>query len=260
MHIHIITDLEGISGVTDINQMEFNTEGYEYARKRLMIDTNAAVKGAFNGGADTVTVTDGHAKGKNFIEGMLDKRAVNINLIDLYNQDMHKKVNALMFVGTHAMSGTMNAFLDHVQSSVSWYNYYINSVRCGELVQGGAFFGAYGVPVIFASGDEAACAEARYFFGNIQTTAVKKALCRNKAESYDLDTCEKEIEQNTEKAISLIGKIKPYIVTEPIEIQVDFTRTDYCDNASERPGAERIGSRTVIKKIPKITDYLSILL
>ncbi len=61
-------------------------------------------------------------------------------------------------------------------------------------------------------------------------------------------------------AISLVGKIKPYIVSEPLEIRVDFTRTDYCDNASERPGVERVNSRRVIKRIPKITDYLSILL
>jgi len=260
MHIHIITDLEGISGVTDISQMDFDSEGYEYARKRLMIDTNAAIRGAFNGGADTVTVTDGHARGQNFINEMLDTRAKNINLIELYKQSIHKQVDALMFVGTHAMPGTMNAFLDHVQSSISWYDYYINDVKCGELVQAGAFFGAYGAPVIFASGDEAACAEAKYFFGEIQTASVKKALCRNKAEAYDLDFSEEQIEKNACKAISLVGKIKPYIVSEPLEIRVDFTRTDYCDNASERPGVERVNSRRVIKRIPKITDYLSILL
>jgi D-amino peptidase len=260
MHIHIITDLEGISGVTDIEQMEFFSEGYEYARKRLMMDTNAAIRGAFKGGADTVTVTDGHARGQNFIDQMLEPRALKINLIDLYKQGMHKQVDALMFVGTHAMAGTMNAFLDHVQSSVSWYNYYINGIKCGELVQGGAFFGAYGAPVIFASGDEAACQEAKHFFKDIEVAAVKKAICRNKAESYDLDLCEKIIEENASKAISLIGKIKPFIVSEPLEIKVDFTRTDYCDNASERPGIERVNARTVIKKVPKITDYLSILI
>ncbi len=260
MHIHIITDLEGISGVTDIEQMEFFSDGYEYARIRLMLDTNAAIRGAFKGGADTVTVTDGHARGQNFVDEMLDTRALKINLIDLYNQGIHKQVDALMFVGTHAMPGTMNAFLDHVQSSISWYDYYINGVKCGELVQGGVFFGAYGAPVVFASGDEAACAEAKLFFGNIQVAPVKKALCRNKAESYDLDLCERLIEENASKAISLVGTIKPYIVSEPLEIRVDFTRTDYCDNASERPGVERVNARTVIKKTPKITDYLSILL
>ncbi|HXK73010.1 MAG TPA: M55 family metallopeptidase [Clostridia bacterium] len=260
MHIHIITDLEGISGVTTIEQMEFDSFGYEYARKRLMIDTNAAIRGAFNNGADVVTVTDGHARGKNFIDELLDSRAKKINLIDLYSQGLHKEVDAVMFVGTHAMPGTMNAFLDHVQSSTAWYNYYINNIKCGELVQGGAFLGFYGAPVIFASADEAACEEAKYFFGNIQTAPVKKALTRNKAVSYDLDYCEKMIEDRASKAMNLIGSIKPYKINGPVEIKVEFTRTDYCDNASERPNVERIDARTVIKKIPQITDYMSILL
>lgn len=260
MHIHIITDLEGISGVTDISQIDYDTDGYEYARIRLMADVNAAVRGAFNGGADTVTVTDGHGRGKNFIDGALDKRAVNINLIELYKQGIHKQVDAVMFVGTHAMPGTTGAFLDHVQSSVSWYNYYLNGIRCGELVQGGAFFGSYGAPVIFASGDEAACSEAKHFFGDIQVAAVKKGIGRNKAEAYDFDLCEKIIESNAAAAISLADKIKPYTVSKPVEIIVDFTRTDYCDRAAERPGVERVDARRVIKRIPEITDYLSVLL
>ena len=29
-------------------------------------------------------------------------------------------------VGYHAMAGTLNGFLDHTQSSASWYNYFLN--------------------------------------------------------------------------------------------------------------------------------------
>ena len=57
-----------------------------------------------------------------------------------------------------------------------------------------------------------------------------------------------------------MDKIKPYKVEGPLEIKGEFTRTDYCDAVSERDGIERIDARTVIKKIPSITDYLSILL
>ena len=260
MHIHIITDLEGISGVSSIEHMEPASAKYEYARLRLMIDVNAAIRGAFSNGATRVTVTDGHATGKNFIDGLLDSRAENVNLIELYKQNLHLSVDAVMFVGSHAMAGTLNAFLDHVQSSVRWYNYYINNMRCGELVQGGAFFGAYGAPVIMVSADEAGCLEAKHFFGNIATAPVKKALCRNEAELYDLDLCEKLIEQKAAESMDLVHKIKPYTVTEPLEIKVEFTRTDYCDDVSKRVGVERIDARTVIKKVPNITDYLSILL
>ena len=56
MRIYIITDLEGISGVDSIDMMDENSEGYKLACERLMSDTNAAIEGAFAGGADKVYV------------------------------------------------------------------------------------------------------------------------------------------------------------------------------------------------------------
>ena len=63
MHIYIITDLEGISAVDSIDMMDENSEGYKLACERLMSDTNAAIEGAFAGGADKVYVVDGHGSG-----------------------------------------------------------------------------------------------------------------------------------------------------------------------------------------------------
>lgn len=260
MHIHIITDLEGISGIGNIDQINQESENYRYTLERLMSDVNAAINGAFLGGADSVSVTDGHMRGKNFIDELLDKRALKINLIDFYNRGMHKTTDAFMFVGTHAMPGTLNGFLDHCQSSTSWYNYYINGMRCGEMAQGGAFCGAYGIPVVMASGDEAACEEAKNLFGDIAVAPVKKGIGRNKASLYDLDESVKRIENAAKKGVGLVGRIKPLTFTKPLEIKVEFMRSDYCDNAAERPGVTRVDARCVFKNIPQITDYMSILI
>lgn len=260
MHIHIITDLEGISGVDSIDHMDTDSSLYFYACKRLMVDTNAAIRGFFNGGATRVTVTDGHYRGKNFLDEELDPRAEKINLIDLYNTGIYKQVTAIAQIGAHAMAGTPNAFLDHTQSSVRWYNYYINKVKCGELAQAAAFFGAYDAPLLMVSGDLAACEEAEYFFPKVATACVKEAFERNKATLYDLDYCEALIEEKAKYSLSLFGHVKPYKVTNPIEIKVEFTRADYCDEVLHKKGVERIDARSVVKKIDKISDYLSILL
>jgi D-amino peptidase len=47
------------------------------------------------------------------------------------------------------------------QSSASWLNYYMNDRRCGELAQVAAWAGMYNVPMLFVTGDQAACDEAR---------------------------------------------------------------------------------------------------
>ena len=72
MKILIATDMEGITGVTTWDQV---TPGHaEYARfRRLMTqDVNAAVRGAFDGGADEVIIADGHWNGSNILFEELD--------------------------------------------------------------------------------------------------------------------------------------------------------------------------------------------
>lgn len=255
--IVIVTDLEGISGVDTIDMVLGS--GYPEACRRLMADTNAAVSGAFAGGADEVLVVDGHGGGKNFPAGSLDPRAVLVRLSDS-SIDMHT-VSAFMAVGAHAMPGTINGFLDHVQSSVSWHDYLVNGRKGGELAQGGIFAGAYGIPYVMVSGDKAACAEGRAFFGDIAVAEVKTASGRNLAFSVSSEEAERRIFEAAKEGISLIGKIKPYKPHLPLEIVVEFNRTDYAEEAlSRRDDAERIDARTVRRVVEQVVSYRDVLM
>ncbi len=75
MKIYIHTDLEGVSGIENIEMMARDHARHREAEENLMADLNAAVDGAFEGGAEHVTVLDSHGGGRNFILDMLDKRA-----------------------------------------------------------------------------------------------------------------------------------------------------------------------------------------
>ena len=254
--IYIVTDLEGISGVSRMSMIEPDDPDAHYALERLMIDTNAAIRGAFDGGADEVYVTDGHGSGKNFLEGKLDKRAKQCRIVGDTAPDWNE-ISAFMHVGAHAMSGTQCAFLDHTQSSIRWHDYIVNGRPSGELVQAGLLAGAYDIPYIFVSGDEAACAEGRRFFGDIRTAAVKYAVIRNEAVCLPDDEAEQLIYQRAKESIALIGKIKPYKVTMPMEIKLELNRADYCDALAAR--YERIDARTVRRVVDKITTYSDVL-
>jgi len=260
MNVFIITDLEGISGIGSISQVaDTAADTYRFSLERLMVDTNAAVAGAFDGGASAVYVEDGHGGGANFIEGMLDPRAVQVKNMSPEYLDI-RKINLCMSVGAHAMSGTLNAFLDHTQSSVAWHDYYINGRRSGELGQSAAFTGAYGIPMVMVSGDEAACTEAKQFFGNIETAVVKYAVGRNNANLFDLAEAEKRIYEAAKKSISLAGKIKPFCPLLPAEIKLEFNRADYCDSAMQRTEkGERLDARTIRKVIGEINNFTDLL-
>lgn len=260
MKIFIMTDLEGISGISRIEQVSDTAdEGYKYSLERLMSDVNAAIRGAYDGGADEVFVEDGHGGGDNFIAGALDSRAVQSQNMGRGCGDL-TKCDAVFMIGAHAMSGTLNAFLDHTQSSVSWHDYYINGHRCGEMGQTAAFAGAFGIPVVMVSGDFAACAEARQFFGNIKTAAVKFANGRNNAECINNQTAEQLIYNAAREAVGIIGEIKPFRVLLPAEIKLELNRADYCDWAARADGVERLDARTVRKIVDKIEVFRDILL
>jgi len=253
-NIFIMTDLEGISGIDSMEMIQAGHPQYEYSLRRLMTDTNAAVVGAFQGGATRVFVCDGHGGGNNFIHHLLDPRA-EVSTGSMCKQ-LDKPLDAVMFVGAHAMAGTLNGFLDHTQDSRKWYNYYVNGRKTGELGQWGIMAGHYQLPVVMVSGDQAACTEARQFFGYIPCAAVKHGIGRNKAELVPEETAAVLIKEAAAISIALIKEVKPYMPLLPLDIRLELYRSDFCDELAEKPGVERLDARTV-RKIS--ADYLDIL-
>ena len=252
MTIFIETDLEGISGVSDIG-MVANSD--RYALERLMADTNAAVRGAIDGGAGRVFVLDGHGGGRNFITELLDPRAVTAGT------DAVRESDACFLIGAHAMAGTQNAFLDHTQSSVSWHDYRINGRPCGELAQLAAWAGSCGVPLAMVSGDFAACAEARCMFGNLETASVKTAEGRNRAVCLPEEEAENRIYEAAFRAVKRLNDFRPFRVLLPAVVEVEYNRTDYADAVMEqRTDAERTGPRTVRRIVCQITRYEDLLM
>ncbi len=252
MTIFIETDLEGISGVSSMD-MVANSD--RYALERLMADTNAAVRGALDGGADRVLVLDGHGGGHNFLTELLDPRA------EVSGIGPVKESDACFVIGAHAMAGTQNAFLDHTQSSVSWHDYRINGRRYGEMGQLAAYAGAYGIPVVMASGDFAACAELREMMGNVETAPVKTAVGRNRAVCLPDGEAEELIYAAARRAVSLALSVRPLRILTPAVVEVEFNRTDYADAAMERRGdLERIAPRTVRRVVNEIREYGDLLI
>lgn len=249
-----MTDLEGISGIDSIDMIQSGHPRYEYSRKRLMADTNAAIAGAFKGGADEVFVCDGHGGGNNFIHELLDPRA-KISTGELSKQ-LDRSLDAVMFIGAHAMAGTLNGFLDHTQDSRKWFDYYVNGRKTGEIGQWGIMAGQYNLPVVMVSGDQAACSEARQFFGHIPCAVVKYGIGRNQAELVPEAIGVERIMNAAKESIELISKIKPYRPLLPLDIRLEVYRSDFCDELAGKPGVERLDARTLRKVSGNCIDIL----
>ena len=251
MRIYIHTDLEGISGVDRAEMVPRDSEDYRLSCELLMGDVNAAVDGAFAGGATEVVVLDSHGGGGNFILEMLDPRAQNDTKPNRkWWGVMDERCDATFFIGAHAMAGTLNGFLDHTQSSLTWYNYWINRRKLGELAQWALVAGNFGIPLVMVSGDEAACMEAHGFFSPCKTAAVKRGVGRQRAEALPLEEARERIRRAAQEAMAIIPQARPFSPQRPLEIIVEFTRADYADAAAAGGRVDRIDARTV----RKVTD------
>ncbi|MBQ8578555.1 MAG: M55 family metallopeptidase [Clostridia bacterium] len=265
----IVTDLEGISCVDSIRaiygardetgaKME-DAAAYRHACERLMADTNAAVRGALAGGAETVYVWDGHGGGNNFIPELLDGRAVQVDGSTV--MDIIGDCDALLCVGMHAKAGTPRAFLDHTQSSASIFDYRYNGISSGEITQECLFAGWFGIPCVALTGDRAACEEAGNVCPGVYTAEVKAAEVRNSAVCVDAQTAEARIFEAAKAGYEHRRDFAPFTVSWPLEIEVTYLRTDFCDAILRwRQDARRVDGRTLARTSNEIKSYMDILI
>src|SRR5438128_233097 len=75
MKILVSTDIEGVAGVFHAEQSRPGNGEYERARAWMTGEANAAVEGAFAGGAAEVLVNDSHGGFRNLLPDQLDPRA-----------------------------------------------------------------------------------------------------------------------------------------------------------------------------------------
>ena len=231
LKIYINTDLEGISGVFKFAQTRekdtpLNIQACEY----FMGDLEAVIRGLKDGGATEIVILDGHGSqaviphlmtpGAKYITGRPRPGAGNLSTLD-------STFAGMIMIGFHAMMGTPDGVLNHTQSSESENRYWYNGVESGELAQNAAIAGYYGVPPIMVTGDEATCREARFFFGNnIVTVAVKKGLSREAAILYPFEETHKALYEGAKKAMTVISSCKPYIISTPIKIRMQYLNLD----------------------------------
>ena len=121
------------------------------------------------------------------------------------------------------MMGTTDGVLCHTQSSRSENRYWYNGVESGELAQCAILAGHFDVPTIMVSGDEATCREATKFFGpDCVTVAVKQGVVREAAILYPFEETHQALCDGAKRAMSAIGKCKPYKVTVPIQAKKQY--------------------------------------
>jgi D-amino peptidase len=250
MKLLIVNDMEGATGVVDWSQVMDGHPAYERFCRILTGDVNAAIQGAFKGGADEVTMTDGHNYARNLFIEQLDTRAsLNYGSPSYLSmvQGVDQGVDAIMFVAYHARAGTLNAILCH-SWSLNTTNIWINGRVVGEFGLNGSVAGSFGVTPLMVTGDLAVCNEARELVPDVETVCVKTASGRYAANCLPPAVTQRMIEEASERAVRrfLQGQApKPIRVDTPVTIRVEFVTPNQADKASTLPNTVRVNGCTI---------------
>ena len=253
MKVFIVSDMEGVAGITKWEQVSVDSPMYEEGRRLYTEEINAAVRGAFTGGATEVVVMDCHGAGKGYtfnslIHDALDPRCEYVVQREWteYTEILEQGCDAALFVAMHAKAGSGRGVLSHTVSGTQWRRLKFNGVEVGETGINAALCGTWGCPVLLVTGDDTTCAEAKELLGDgLTTVQVKQGLGRFSARHIAPLRARELIEEGAERALGDLGAVPPYSPGSPCAIEVEFTYAEQTDTMRHRHGIERVDDLTI---------------
>ena len=248
LKVLISADMEGVGGVSTWT-VQANSKGREYEKFRVLMtkEVNAAVEGAFEAGATEVVVGDSHGDAQNIDVELLDKRA---RLIRAWPrplgmmQGIDATFGAVVFVGYHAAEGRAAATLSHSFSGT--IEVALDGVTVPEAGFNAAIAGDFGVPVVFLSGDQTICEDARKLLGPIETAVVKEATGFYSAEMIHPEEAQKRIREGVRRGVERRLEIKPYRIAHPVTLRIRYNAVVEAEVVAMLPGVERPEGNVIV--------------
>lgn len=256
MRVHIISDMEGVSGIVKWEQVTGGHQMYEEGRKLYTEEINAAVRGARAAGATEIVAMDHHGAGgpwsfNSLVPELLDPACEFVVQEEWteYTEFLEQGCDAALFIGMHARAGTREGVMNHTVSGQAWQNLWFNGTLVGETGINAALCGTWGCPVLLVTGDHATCHEATGLLGaRLTTVAVKRGIGRYSARQIAPLRVREMIEAGARTALQDLKAVPPYDPGRPSEIMVEFTRTDAFDEYLRKPGLDVVGDRRIVSR------------
>ncbi len=261
LKVYISVDMEGVAGVVTADQLL--PSGFEYERFRHFMtnETMAAVRAAKEAGAGEIVVSDSHGNGENLL---IEEFPKDVRIVRAWPRHggmmagLDSSFNAALFVGYHASTTNPKGVRAHTFSSAHYARVTLNGKAVTEGEYNAAYAGAKGVPVIFASGDDAAVEEIKSRLGNIEIVETKKSLGFHSAETLTpAASCDK-IFTGVKSALARLHDFKPYVITTPVTLEITFKNYTPAELLSYLRSVQRVDSHTIRfvgKDMDEVDDF-----
>lgn len=237
--VYVSADMEGIAGLSATDD--------PIGRRLMTAEVNAAVRGAFEGGATRVVVNDAHGSHANLLQDELDPRITLLRgSLKPYGmvQGLDSGMHAVVFIGYHGRAGSSGSFAAHTGSG-RVADVRVNGASMGEGGLNTLFAAWHGVPVIFISGDAVAVEQIRALVRTVEGVSVKTGIWDSAVHTMLPDSAQAAIQRGVAAALRMrrarfIPPVEP-----PFEVEMEFTSHLYADIAEGIPGVRRVDYTTV---------------
>ncbi|MDA8346898.1 MAG: M55 family metallopeptidase [Thermaerobacter sp.] len=246
MRVYISADMEGTAGVTGILQTMPAEKQYDAARSLMIAEVNAAIEGAFQGGATEVRVNDSHDGMRNLLLDALDPRAELVSGAPKplsMVEGIEAGFDVMLCTGYHSMAGSAGT-LAHT------YNGLVHTSRLcgrpvGELGLNAAYAGLLGVPVGLVTGDDVLQKETAEIVPWAKFALVKWAASRYAARNLSHARACEEITKGAEAAVRGAKQMQVFTLPGRPEVEVTFLNAAQAGLAALCPGSERTSPLSV---------------
>jgi D-amino peptidase len=257
MRVYISSDMEGVAGIVDWEQVLPGPE-YELGRRLLLEEVNAAIDGALEGGATSILVNDSHGAMQNLAPDQLHGEAEYCSgrLKSLYMMEgLDASFDAIFFIGYHGAVGGPASVLSHTYNPAAIESVSLNDVLVGESGINALVAIHHRVPVALISGDQHTAAQAGPLMPGTEMVVVKQSLTRLAAQSVHPSVSRRLIHQGASSALARIQQIPLPRISPPYRLVVHLRNADLADLATQVRGVEAAGILDVLVQGP---DPLSV--
>jgi D-amino peptidase len=264
LKIYISVDMEGVAGVVTADQLF--PSGFEYERfRRFMTDeTLAAVRAAKQASATEIVVSDSHGNAENLLIELFPKDVRIVRSQPRRGSMMaglDSSFAAALFIGYHASSTNSRGVRAHTTSSAHYTRVSLNGTAVTEAEFNAAYAGEFGVPVIFASGDDAAIEEIKAHLGDLDTVTTKTSLGFHAAETMTPAAACDRIFEGVLSAMAHRDRHRPYIVTHPVTLELSFKNRLPVEILSYLRIVEQVDARTIRfvgRDMQEVSDFFDV--
>jgi len=260
--VFVSVDMEGIAGVVTSDQL--GPPGFEYERFRAFMtnETLAAIEGARAAGATEFVVADSHGNGESLL---VEKFGKDTQIVRSWPrplammQGLDGSFDAVLFVGYHASTVNPEGVRAHTLSSATLADVKLNGVSMSEAGLSAAVAGAFNVPVVLVTGDEAIVKEARAMLGDVEGAAVKTPYGFHSARTLTPEAACDLIREKARRGVERAKSIRPFKVSEPVTLEVRFKNYRPAEVLAYLPIVERIDAHAIRYKAKDIFEVMKFL-